>query len=503
MTYSESTVRAALRTGRWGVLDEIASTSAPYQHKARLGLVAAEEAARRLARGGGEQRAQIQRYFCTDEATVLVSAFGLDQEPTEPPARSVLAVDGTGQGKPVGGGEDLWAATLRLAQRHGWELPADRTERFRQREQLPGFAGLGRYEFLSLLHSPQGRAVAGNAPELADIVYPLWRPRALGLTLTYRCTAECAHCYNVSGPRRSAQCLGWSQTGDQLTDWVRLGVSDIGISGGEPFLYPDLVIEMVAELKALGVPLVSPFTNGFWGDDEPAARALLTRLRAVGFGASPKDQIKISAGEFHAPFVPTSAVLNLAELHHEIIGNPVVMDIAFVRSDEELRKLVAEAKRRDVHGRIQWMARPAVSDSGRAKRWYEALPLQERALSELRCPIKASASLYPAGDWVYCSGTSWPVDYRRIGGLSDGSPHAILARTQRDPRVPYWQFGTFADWLRDNPRPGLDGDTARLPVRATVCGLCRDVFGPARPPRPPRRQLPLIAKVEGKDSVRA
>lgn len=480
MTLSEPSLRDALRAGDWGVLDDLASTSMPYPRKAALGLVAAEEAARQLARDASG-RVQLQRYFAIEQSRVLVSSFGLAAS-AAPGVLGVEADGGSVRVAPAWDTPDVGTVVPGLATRHQWAISDDRAVRFARREHLPGFFGLGRYEFLSLLHSPQGQAVAASAPELADVVYPLWRPRALGLTLTYRCNASCGHCYNASGPRRSADCLGWSETGDHLTEWVRLGVSDIGLSGGEPFLYPDLIVEMVGELKALGVPLVSPFTNGFWGDDEPAARDLLTRLRRVGFGTSPKDQIKISSGEFHLPYVSASAVLTVAALHSEIIGNPVVMDVAFVHTDEQLRQLIGEARRRDLHNKIQWMSRPAVSDSGRAKRWYDSLPQRELPLAELRCPIKASASLYPAGDWVYCSGTSWPVDYRRVGALRGDSPYTILARTQRDPRVPYWQFGTFADWLADHPRAGFPEGTARLPVRSTVCGTCRELFAPPRRP---------------------
>ena len=82
-------------------------------------------------------------------------------------------------------------------------------------------------------------------------------------------------------------------------------------------------------------------------------------------------------------------------------------------------------------------------------------------------------------------------------------PQARQAGRRAGRGVREGRCGTVPDWLRDKPRPGRGGDTARRPVRAPVCGLCRDVCGPARPPRPPRRQLPLTAKVEGKDSVRA
>jgi 4Fe-4S single cluster domain len=484
---SPTTLREALCAGHWDTLDDLANTAVSYQAKAELGLVAAEEAALLLARDP-DARPEIQRHFCVDGSQILISPAGTGVETSGGPA-SVLAVsadDGAVRIQPVWDGDDVWTVTQRLAARHGWALPADRVDRFHRRtEGLIGFHGLGRFEFRSLLHSPEGRVLGGSAAELADVVYPLWRPRALGLTLTYRCNAACAHCYNVSGPKRSADCLGWSQTGDHLREWVQLGVTDIGISGGEPFLYPDLVVDMVAELKSLGVPLVSPFTNGFWGNDETAARDLLIRLRRAGFGDSSADQVKISSGEFHIPFVPASDVLTVAALHHEIIGNPVVLDVELIRTDEELRNLVAEAKRRGIHDRIQWMARPAVSDSGRAKRWYDTLPQQQRPLAELRCPIKASASLYPAGDWVYCSGTSWPVDYRRIGNLDGNGPYGIAAATQRDPRVPYWQFGTFADWARDH-RADLDGELVVMPVQATVCGTCRDLFGPPRVARKPR-----------------
>jgi pyruvate-formate lyase-activating enzyme len=467
------------------VLDEVASSDLPYPRKAELGLAAAEEAVRELARNPAS-RTRIQRHLCVDGSRVLLSPFGLRAAGT---TTGPLAVELDGSAVrvvPVAAGEDVAAVVRRLADRHGWQLPPGRVDRLRARDTLPGFHGLGRFEFHALLNSSPGRAVAASAPQLADVVYPLWRPRALGLTLTYRCTASCGHCYNASSPRRSADCLGWSETGDDLGEWVRLGVDDIGLSGGEPFLYPDLLVEMVGRLRALGVRLISPFTNGFWGADVAAARDLLTRLRAVGFGDVEKDQIKISAGEFHAPYVAAEAVLTVAELHHEIIGNPVVMDVAFVRSDEQLRQLVGAARQRGVHDRIQWMARPAVSDSGRARPWYADLPHNDRPLAELRCPVTSSASLYPAGEWVYCSGTSWPVTYRRVGELGQDDPYGILARTQRDPRVPYWQFGTFADWLRDHPRPGFHGDTVRMPERSTPCGVCRDLFAPP-PAHPPRR----------------
>ncbi len=457
----------------------------------------ASEAIARLLPKLGHVPAAVRREFCVVDGGVVASPMLGDGDA---PWHLVAAADGSVARAPgwtaLGAAEDGRAAVERLTAKHGWTLPDDRRDRLRRADLFPGFHGMGRLEFSAVWHAHEARALAAAPAELAAVVYPLWKPRALGLTLTYRCNASCDHCYNVSGPSRSPACLGWSETSDHLEDWVLAGVTDVGLSGGEPFLYPERVVELVRHLKRLRVPLVSPFTNGAWGADAARAARILSELRDAGFGDSPKDQIKISTGDFHAPFVPLDDVLRLAGLHHAILGTRVILDVALASDDGVLRDLIRRAKGLGIERNIQWTARRTVSKSGRARAFYDALPMRDRRLDEMRCPIKASATLYPSGDWVSCSGTSYPTDYRRLGNLETDGTFTVLARAQLDPRVPYWQFGTFADYLADHPRPGFEGGVAAVPDRGTVCGTCRDLFGARREGGRSQRRLPTVVSAE-------
>jgi hypothetical protein len=488
----DAVTRAVHRLGDGEVtaLRALAEAPGPLDEKRRFSSRASVAAAHLIARAGRVSPA-VRREFCVIGGAVVASPMaGEGAEPW----LLLAAPDGSLARTPglvaLGAAAAAPAAALRLAERHGWTLPPDRIERFRRAEALRGFFGLGRLEFLAAFAAHEARGIAGSASDFAGVVYPLWKPRALGLTLTYRCNASCEHCYNVSGPNRSPLCLGWSETSEHLEDWALAGVTDVGLSGGEPFLYPDQVVELVRHLKRLGVPLVSPFTNGFWGVDPGGAERILRELRAAGFGDSPKDQIKISTGDFHRPFVAFDHLLRLAAQHYAILGTRAILDVALAADDSVLRELIRAAKALGIEKQIQWTARSTVSNSGRARAFYDALPSEDRSLAAMRCPIKASGTLYTSGDWVYCSGTSYPTDYRRIGNLETDGTFTVLARAQLDPRVPYWQFGTFADYLVDYPRPGFEAGAVQVPSRGTVCGTCREIFGPSRPRH--ARQLPVM-----------
>ncbi len=76
---------------------------------------------------------------------------------------------------------------------------------------------------------------------------PLW----LLAELTYRCPLHCAFCYNPIGFDQVEQELdtqGWIKT---LREARELGSVQVGFSGGEPMLRPDLE-ELVAEARSLG-----------------------------------------------------------------------------------------------------------------------------------------------------------------------------------------------------------------------------------------------------------
>ncbi len=90
----------------------------------------------------------------------------------------------------------------------------------------------------------------------------------LCLTLTDKCPARCEFCGLSCGPDKSSV-----MDADLMKRLIReakeLGFKTVGFSGGEPFLFPELLMEGVNCAKEEGLR-VNIATNGFWGawDDD-------------------------------------------------------------------------------------------------------------------------------------------------------------------------------------------------------------------------------------------
>jgi len=122
----------------------------------------------------------------------------------------------------------------------------------------------------------------------------------LGLVLTAHCNASCAHCSKSYGPYRTEQLgrdtiLRLMNEAAAIEDGVPLAFD---LTGGEPFVDFDLLLEVVTHGSHLGAP-VSCVTNAFWARDNEAATDKLTRLRDAGL-----TSLSVSVSRFHQEFVP-------------------------------------------------------------------------------------------------------------------------------------------------------------------------------------------------------
>ena len=132
------------------------------------------------------------------------------------------------------------------------------------------------------------------APEIFDGVL---NPDVLGILLTSKCSIACRHCCNESAPghestrsyAESEQLLAAARAIDTL--------KEIGISGGEPFMYVPLLRSVVRLAVRYGYT-VSVTTNGFWARSPVAAARLMAMLRSDGLAA-----LHISTSAFHREFL--------------------------------------------------------------------------------------------------------------------------------------------------------------------------------------------------------
>ena len=138
-----------------------------------------------------------------------------------------------------------------------------------------------------------------------------------GLLLTDRCNASCASCYLRCSPSQT----GLITADNAIRWWTQLDAAapngcKVHIAGGEPMLYPELLLEILHRAADAGCsPAVKIETNGFWANDPVAARELLHQLKETSMRL-----LLISADPFHQEFVPIATVQRAAEMAREILG---------------------------------------------------------------------------------------------------------------------------------------------------------------------------------------
>jgi MoaA/NifB/PqqE/SkfB family radical SAM enzyme len=168
---------------------------------------------------------------------------------------------------------------------------------------------------MDLSQNAYNRAVRRDSPK-----FKIWRNA--GLLLTYKCNASCEFCYYNCSPKQD----GLMPVEMAINTWQSLGelagdTARIHITGGEPFLYWDRLVEFLQEAKRhdLG-PVDMIETNGFWATDEKIVKDRLKILDELGM-----RRLKISCDPFHQEYVDIEPARRLAQLAKESLGETRVL----------------------------------------------------------------------------------------------------------------------------------------------------------------------------------
>lgn len=126
----------------------------------------------------------------------------------------------------------------------------------------------------------------------------------VGLLLTERCNIECSHCWFSSGPDRTAR-MKLEEAVDYIEQAKEIpSVEWISFTGGEPFLLPEMLVNLVGFASERGFQ-TECVTNCFWAETEEGAEKRLGKLVDAGL-----DAINISADDFHQRHIPFERVSN-------------------------------------------------------------------------------------------------------------------------------------------------------------------------------------------------
>lgn len=132
-----------------------------------------------------------------------------------------------------------------------------------------------------------------------------YKMKNITINITSKCNAECRHCCFSCSPSRTTQL-----DEDEIWGIVNYAINsndinEVAISGGEPFLYEDLVFRIVKAVADSG-KIVTCITNGFWGISYEVARNKIEHLCSLGLNV-----LTISCDDFHNEYVSIDCIKNI------------------------------------------------------------------------------------------------------------------------------------------------------------------------------------------------
>ncbi len=177
---------------------------------------------------------------------------------------------------------------------------------------------------------------------MSNITVP--KPKSVGLILSYQCTAKCAHCMYACGPEWEDDLISAKElkrTLSKLSKYIvpsPTGPDSIGLNhglhltGGEPFLHYEKLLEAVRIADELGIPSIFAETNSYWCRDEETTRDKLKELRQAGMKG-----LMISVNPFYLEYVPFENTKRAVDIGREIFGkNAIVYQSEYMRKFERM-----------------------------------------------------------------------------------------------------------------------------------------------------------------------
>ncbi len=298
----------------------------------------------------------------------------------------------------------------------------------------------------------------------------------LHLLVTYKCNARCRHCFLSAGPEHSRvisreRGLALIQEASELPE-----IDHLFLEGGEPFLFPDLLLDLVKAATTGGL-WVGVLSNGFWAHSRAAALARLEPLAAAGLRS-----LSISTDSWHEEFVSREKAVRAATIAQELDISADIMSCNPLNITQSKGKVEAEIAMYtgDVVGRGR-----AVDSlkGGGEHHWEELVDCREKLSRPGRVHVG------PDGEVHLCQGL---LLGHRAGDVPLGDILAAYAPTEH-PLVSRLIEGGPAAMARH----ALELDWEPSGLYLDSCHLCYEVRTFLRPLYPELIGPPEIYQVAG------
>lgn len=268
----------------------------------------------------------------------------------------------------------------------------------------------------------------------------------LTLVFTLKCTARCDICCTNSSIDRDEK-MSLEDAKSYIDQANKISeIKSIDVSGGEPFIFFDLLKDIIAYAKGYGFE-TSCITNCFWAESRKIALKKLKKLVDSGL-----DRLGISADEFHQKHVPHERVKNCLYAAREL-KLPIVLLRVYTKNSKGLKELfseynVEEADYFDEIGSLSKSELPELIGDEIKVLEHPVIPLG-RALSipkselpmrpykdflRFRCSaLLEKQVIYPNGDVYGCCAVAGFLNPFYLGNAREKKLSDLLAKAKTNP----------------------------------------------------------------------
>lgn len=142
-------------------------------------------------------------------------------------------------------------------------------------------------------HLSQGRGIKGaqNTAQFNEDIFEL------ALYLTPGCPCSCGHCYLSCAPGKLRYHLTLDEVKSVLKDAAKARVKFCNFTGGEPFMFPAVLLPALDYALTLGFK-ITVRTSGFWASSDSITDKVMRFLKDRDI------QLGLSYDKFHEEFIP-------------------------------------------------------------------------------------------------------------------------------------------------------------------------------------------------------
>jgi hypothetical protein len=172
-----------------------------------------------------------------------------------------------------------------------------------------------------------------------------FRPNYLSFAGTYQCNLSCPHCcVPIEWPDR----LDITTAIAFLKDAHRCGIRILGLTGGEPFIYPEFVMAICRRAAELGFAFDKIMTNGVWFKDQVNLQRTLQDLADTGFSG----KLGLSVDKFHG--IATDQLAEFCLAARQVFGRDNIISISYASRAPDLGLEPVRALAEKLDGFIEW-----------------------------------------------------------------------------------------------------------------------------------------------------